>query len=144
MYNYNPYTNQYQFDFRTPTTSNQIQTIGQSVPTQVQCYFVSSEKDLEKVQMNYNVVYVGINKEKNEVYLRQINNNGLIDSNKYGLISGVQEKNDFSKIMERLDKIENNFLKIGGNNANYSTNASSDGSNVHAGENAESPTHATI
>ena len=136
MYNYNPYNNQYQFDFynRQTQPQNQIQTINQSVPTQVQCYFISNEKDMEKIQMNYNVVYVGINKEKNEVYLRQINSNGLIDSNKYGLISEVQEKNEFSKIMERLDRIENKFLSNGGSNANNTTNDTINGSNVNAGQ----------
>ena len=131
MYNYNPYNRQYQFDFYNQLQpQNQIHNINQT-PTQVQCYFVSNESDMEKVQMNYGVVYVGINKDKNEVYLRQINNNGLIDSNKYGLVSESQEKNDFSKIMERLDQIENKFL--GGSNANNQTNGTSNGSNINAG-----------
>ena len=134
MFNY-PYGNQYQFDFynRQTQPQNQIQTIGQSNPTQVQCYFVSNEKDLEKIQMNYNVVYVGINKEKNEVYLRQINNSGLIDSNKYGLISGVQEKNEFSKIMERLERMENKLTK-GVANANYTADDTGSRSDVVAGQ----------
>lgn len=130
---YYPYGNQYQFDFynRQAQPQNQIQTIGQSNPTQVQCYFVSNEKDLEKIQMNYNVVYVGINKEKNEVYLRQINNSGLIDSNKYGLISGVQEKNEFSKIMERLERMENKLMK-GVGNANYTADDTGSRADVNA------------
>lgn len=146
MYNFNPYNNQYQFDFynRQAQAPSQIQTLSQSVPTQAQCYFVSSEKDLEKIQMNYNVLYVGVNKEKNEVYLRQINNNGLIDSNKYGLVSGTQEKNDFSKIMERLDSIENKFLLKGEENANNSTNGSAGGAAVNAGASTESSTDATV
>lgn len=144
MYNYNPYNRQYAFDFYNQMQpQNQIHTINQA-PTQVQCYFVSNESDMEKVQMNYGVVYVGINKDKNEVYLRQINNNGLIDSNKYGLVSESQEKNDFSKIMERLDQIENKFLTRGGTNANNSTNGSINGSNVDAGQNTESSINATI
>ena len=137
MYNYNPYNRQYSFDFYNQMQpQNQIHTINQS-PTQVQCYFVSDEKDMEKIQLNLNVVYVGINKDKNEVYLRQINNNGLIDSNKYGLVSESQEKNDFSKIMERLDRIENKFLTKGGKNANNSTNGAGNGSNVASIKNAE-------
>ena len=144
MYNYNPYNRQYNFDFYNQMQpQNQIHTINQT-PTQVQCYFVSNESDMEKVQMNYGIVYVGINKDKNEVYLRQINNNGLIDSNKYGLISESQEKNEFSKIMERLDRMENNFLTRGGTNADHSTNGSINGSNVDAKQNTESSINATI
>jgi len=144
MYSYNPMTNQYQFDFYSRQPHNQIQTINQSIPKQVQCYFVSGEKDLEKIQMNYNVIYVGINKEKNEIYLRQINDNGLIDSNKYGLLSGVQEKDDFSKIMERLDSIENKFLAKGDNHANNITNDSSRIANADAGEIKSAPINATV
>jgi hypothetical protein len=123
---------------------NQIQTINQSIPTQVQCYFVSSEKDLEKIQMSYNVVYVGINKEKNEVYLRQINNSGLIDFNKYGLISGGQEKNDFSKIMERLDRIENKYLAKGEQHANYTADDSTSCADVSARATSESSINSTV
>ena len=122
----------------------QIQNINPSIPTQVQCYFVSNEKDMEKIQPALNVIYIGINQDKSEVYFKSINNGGLIDINKYTLVSGEQEKNEFAKIMERLDKMENDFLNKGGTNADNSTNDSSNGSNVHAGENAESPTHATI
>lgn len=145
MYNYNPYNNQYQFDFYNRQMQPQpIQTINQSVPTQVQCYFVSSEKDLEKIQMSYNVVYVGINKDKNEVYLRQINNSGLVDFNKYGLISGGQEKNDFSKIMERLDRIENKYLAKGEQYANNTTNDATSSTNVDSGKASESSVNATV
>ena len=111
--------------------TSQIQTLNQSVPKQAQCYFVSDEKDMEKIQPSYNVVYVGINKDKNEIYLREINNTGLIDSNKYGLVSGVQEKDEFTKIMERLDSMENKFMK-GTTNANNTTNGPVYGTNVIA------------
>jgi len=142
MYNNFNQFGQYQADSFNQRA--QIQNINPSIPTQVQCYFVSSEKDMEKIQPALNVIYIGINQDKHEVYFKSINNGGLIDINKYTLVSGEQEKNEFAKIMERLDKMENNFSKIGGNNANNSTDGSSDGSNVHAGENAESPTNATV
>lgn len=135
MYNYNPFTRQGAFDFYNQgIPQNQIQTINHSVPKQAQCYFVTDEKDMEKIQLNYNVVYVGINKDKNEVYLRQINNNGLIDSNKYGLVSESQEKDEFSKIMERLDRMESKFLMRGNKNANNTTNGSNGNANVDVGK----------
>ena len=132
MYNYNPYMRQGAFDFyNQPIPQSQIQTINHNIPKQAQCYFVSDEKDMEKIQPSYNTVYVGLNKDKNEVYLREMNSNGLIDSKKYGLVSGVQEKDDFTKIMERLDSMENKFMK-GMTNANHASNGSVYGTNVIA------------
>lgn len=101
---------------------NQIQNLSQTMPTQVQCFFVSQPKDMEKIQPNLNVVYIGINRDKNEVYLRQLNNNGLIDFNTYTLSTGGQEKNDFTKIMERIDQLENKFLTKGQKNESVNSN----------------------
>lgn len=101
---------------------NQIQNLSQTMPTQVQCFFVSQPKDMEKIQPNLNVVYIGINRDKNEVYLRQLNNNGLIDFNTYTLSTGGQEKNDFTKIMERIDQLENKFLTKGQKNESITSN----------------------
>ena len=140
------YNNFNQFGQYQQDTFNQrahIQDINPSIPTQVQCYFVSSEKDMEKIQPNLNVIYIGINRDKNEVYFKSINNGGLIDINKYTRVSVGQEKSDLAKIMERIDRMENN-LTVGGKNANNSTNDSSNGSNVRSEENAESPTNATV
>lgn len=115
MYNnFNPY-NPYRADMYS-----QIQTISQTIPTQAQCFFVSSPKDLEKINPNLNVVYIGINKDKNEIYLRQMNNSGLIDFNTYSLRTGGQEKNDFAKIMERIEHLENTMK---GNNNEFNPNA---------------------
>jgi hypothetical protein len=98
---------------------------------------------MEKIQPTLNVMYVGINKEKNEIYLRQINNAGLIDFNTYSLSTGAQEKNDFTKIMERIDKLENKLEK-GATNANNTTNDASDGTNANAGSVSQPSANATV
>jgi hypothetical protein len=139
MYNYNPY-NFNQTMFNQPST---IQNLAQTSATQAQIYFVSSPKDMEKIQPTLNVMYVGINKEKNEIYLRQINNAGLIDFNTYSLSTGAQEKNDFTKIMERIDKLENKLEK-GATNANNTTNDASDGTNANAGSVSQPSANATV
>lgn len=140
MYNtYNPY-NFNQMGFNQPST---IQNLAQTSATQAQIYFVSNPKDMEKVQPTINVMYVGINKDKNEIYLRQINNAGLIDFNTYTLKTGGQEKNEFTKIMERIDNLETKLSK-GVIDANNNANGASSGENANAGATAESSTNATV
>ena len=71
MYNYDPYNQFRQSSYNTPST---IQNLTQTIATQSQTYFVNSPKDMEKIQPMINVMYIGINKDKSEIYLRQINN----------------------------------------------------------------------
>ena len=141
MYNgYNPFNlNQNMFN-----QSSTIQNLAQTVATQAQVYFVSSPKDMEKVQPTLNVMYVGINRDKNEIYLRQMNNGGLIDFSTFVLSTGEQEKNDFVKIMERLDKMENEVLTKGVANANNTTNGTVNGADGSSGTNAEPSANATV
>lgn len=138
MYNYDPYSQLRQNSYNIPST---IQNLSQTVATQSQTYFVNSPKDMEKIQPALNVMYIGINKDKNEIYLRQINNAGLIDFSTYSLITGEQEKNDFAKIMERIDKLE---TKIGVLNANNTTNGTVNGSDANAGKVSQPSTNATV
>ncbi len=138
MYNYDPYSQLRQSSYNIPST---IQNLSQTVATQSQTYFVNSPKDMEKIQPALNVMYIGINKDKNEIYLRQINNAGLIDFSTYSLITGEQEKNDFAKIMERIDKLE---TKIGVVNANNTTNGTVNGSDANAGTVSQPSTNATV
>ena len=138
-YGYNPY-NMNQMMFNQAST---IQNLAQTSATQAQIYFVSSPKDMEKVQPTINVMYVGINRDKNEIYLRQINNAGLIDFNTYTLATGGQEKNEFTKIMERIDNLETKLSK-GVTDANNNANGASSGENVNAGTTAEPPVNATV
>lgn len=138
MYNYDPYSQLRQNSYNIPST---IQNLSQTVATQSQTYFVNSPKDMEKIQPALNVMYIGINKDKNEIYLRQINNAGLIDFSTYSLITGEQEKNDFAKIMERIDKLE---TKIGVVNANNTTNGTVNGSDANAGTVSQPSVNATV
>lgn len=120
-YPFYPY-GQFQPDMYKPNQS-QIQNLSSTTPTQVQCYFVTNPKDMEQVKPLLNVIYVGINKEKNEVYLKQLNINGLIDFNTYSLAGAGQEKSDFTKIMDRIEQMEKKFLTKGQIDERNTTNA---------------------
>lgn len=136
-YPYNPY-NMRQDMFNQPTN---IQNLTQTTPTQAQIYFVRSSKDMEGITPNLNVVYIGINRDKDEIYLRQMNNSGLIDFNTYSLSTGGQEKNEFAKIMERIDKLETRFLEKGGVDERAITESSK---HDVAGAVKEQPVNATV
>lgn len=81
-----------------------IQTI-QSQPPQAICYFVNSKNDLQNIQVNPNVVYIGINKQAKEIYMRCWTNDGVIDFDTYSLVQGEKENTELKSIMEKLDLI---------------------------------------
>lgn len=82
-----------------------FQTIRPLQP-QVQCYFVSSTEEMGQIQPQMNTVYIGWNKAKQEIYIRQINNDGLIDSDIYVKAGSKQEQTGWDLILTRLDNIE--------------------------------------
>lgn len=115
MFNHQFYPNPYaqrlaQMEQQIPQPQP-IQTIQQINPQAV-CYFVNSKNDLQNIQVNPNVVYVGINKQTKEVYLRSWNNDGMIDFDTYSLAEGKQESSELKTIMDKLENIENKLKEI--------------------------------
>lgn len=138
-----PYYNQWQqLPQVYPASGNHIQNLTSTFPTEVQCFYVAGPRDMEKIQPALNVVYIGINSDKKEVYIRQMNNNGLIDFDTYTLQSGEQQKNDYTKIIERIDQLENTMK--GKENVIQSANGSISNENVSAGNVQQSPVDATV
>lgn len=103
-----------------------IQNISQVMQKSAMCYFVSDIKDMERIQPNLNVVYVGLNDKTKEIYLKQLNNSGLIECKTYALTSNSEEKNELATILDKLSVIENSLTKEKTNEQNvrtsYSTN----------------------
>lgn len=96
-----------------------IQTL-QGLQPQVQCYFVSSPNDLSSIQVQLNTVYIGLNNSANEIYVRQLNNDGNIDFRTYKLLSGTQEQTDMKSIVSALEEIKS-YIKGGFNEPNATT-----------------------
>lgn len=90
-----------------------IQTIQPQQPQAV-CYFVNSKSDLQNIQVQPNIVYIGINKQDKEIYMRAWNNDGIIDFDTYSLSGGEKENTELKSIMDKLDLI----LKEKGNDRN--------------------------
>lgn len=92
----------------------QPQAIQNIQPTQPQsyCYFVRSSNDLNGINVMPNTFYVGINSDKNEIYVRRMNNDGLVDVKTYSLQSEKKEKTEFQAVFDRLDEIEKKISEI--------------------------------
>lgn len=108
MYNNNPFFNQYIDPYRSQT----IQNISRNIQPQSYCYFVNSPSDLNGINVMPNTFYLGINSDRNEIYMRCMNNDGLIDVKTYSLHSEKKEKTDFQAIFDRLDSIEKKISDI--------------------------------
>ena len=100
------------YPFFNPYQRNDFQPIqNMSIQPQASCYFVKSSTDLNGINVMPNTFYLGINTDKNEIYVRRMNNDGLVDIKTYSLQSETKEKNDLQAIFDRLDSIEK---KLGG------------------------------
>ena len=89
---------------------NQPQTIQQVTTPQIQkqaaCYFVKAADELAGINIMPNTYYLGINRDKSEIYIRRMNNDGNIEAEVYTKASEKKEKTDMQAILERLDSIE--------------------------------------
>lgn len=122
-YPYNPYYGQPMMPQMTQATP--IQTI-QQVQKSAQFYNVESAQELDGVKPTLNVLYVGFNKKKKEIYVKQLTNDGLISVETYGLADNKKEKSEFETILERINSLENKLLNKGvadvpNNTANVTT-----------------------
>ncbi len=76
------------------------------IQPQFSCYMVKNENDLAGVNVMPNAVYIGLNADAKEIYLRKMNNDGKIEVESYVLKSAQKEKTEVQAILERLYSIE--------------------------------------
>lgn len=112
MYNYNNFMNGYNNGYQQP-----IQNVTQQTQSQASCFFVKSPEELTGLNIMPNVFYIGINRERKELYIRRMNNDGNIEVENYSLSQGKEEKTDLKKILEEIElikkKIANPELPLG-------------------------------
>lgn len=100
------------YPYFNPYQRQDIQPIhNMSIQPQASCYFVKAPSDLNGINVMPNTFYLGINTDANEIYLRRMNNDGLVDIKTYSLQSEKKEKNDFQTLLDRLDSIEKKLSK---------------------------------
>jgi hypothetical protein len=119
-----------------------IQNLASVVSTEAQIFYANSPQDMERLNPQPNILYIGVNIPNKEVYLKQMNGMGLIDFDTYVRKSGEQQKNDLTKILERIDQLENNMK--GNANVIQSTNGATSNEYADKGNVTQSPDNATV
>lgn len=132
MPNYNPF---YPNVNRMSQMGSPVQQI-QDVQKTAQFYSVNNQSEMETIKPDLNVFYVGMNKTKKEIYVKQLNLDGTVSLEVYNLASNEQKKNEMDAVMEKLTTIERK-LTDAKPNANASQPVSI-GSNVANATNATS------
>lgn len=135
MYQYQNQWGQY------PQTSH-IQNISAAIPTEVQCFYANNPQEMEKIPPQANVIYIGINLNSKEIYLRQTNGMGLIDIDTYVKQSGEQQKSDTAKILEKLDELK--LSMKGKDNVILSTNGTIGDKYVEERTTSEQPDNTAV
>lgn len=137
MYNFNPYLN-YQQRLMQMEQQQPMQPL-QSYQPQMQTMFVGKVDDMNRFSIMPNTLYIGINQASKEVYIKQMNNDGLTELNTYSLASETQEKGTLQKILERIESLETtlkgqsnewNVKSVNGTNASRKLPKSPIGGNV--------------
>ena len=129
--NYNPF---YPNSPRMPQMGSPVQQI-QDVQKTAQFFSVNGQEEMESIKPDLNVYYVGFNKTKKEVYVKQQNLDGTVSLEVYILASNEQKKNEMDAVMEKLSTIERKLT-----DAKSNANASQ---SVPVGSNVANATNAT-
>lgn len=111
-----------------------VQTI-QQVQKTAQFYSVENAEELDGIKPTLNVLYVGMNKKKKEIYVKQLTNDGLISVETYGLNDNKKEKSEFETILEKINNLESKLLnRRVGNVPNNTTNGTNGNANAFVGK----------
>lgn len=102
MPNYNPF---YPNSLKMPQMGSPVQQI-QDVQKTAQFFSVNGQEEMESIKPDLNVYYVGFNKTKKEIYVKQQNLDGTVSFEIYSLASNEQKKNEMDAVMEKLSTIE--------------------------------------
>ena len=107
-----------------------IQSI-QQVQKSAQFYTVENAQELDGIKPALNVLYVGFNKKKKEIYVKQLTNDGLVSLETYGLATDRKEKSEFETILEKINGLENKLLKGVADVPNNTTNVTNGNENAN-------------
>lgn len=108
MYNNYPY-----MPYMPQAQAQQIQHLPQQVEPKVVTYTVESAEQLSTIQPMPNTLYLGINHKDGKIFMRRMNNDGLMETKTFALAGEQTKKTDMQEILERLASIESK-LNIGG------------------------------
>ncbi|MBO7713345.1 MAG: hypothetical protein J6S85_07215 [Methanobrevibacter sp.] len=130
---YNPYYN--------GQPMNMMPQMAQPVPVQAiqriqksaEFYTVENAQELDGIKPTLNVLYVGFNKNKKEIYVKQLTNDGLISVETYNLADDKKQKSEFETILEKINSLENKLLKGVADVPNNATNGATGNADTNVG-----------
>lgn len=85
----------------------------QHMEQRVVSYFVDSAEQLSTLNPMPNIIYLGINNRDGKIFMRRMNNDGLVEMKTFSLQLDQTKKTDSQEILSRLEAIEK---KIGATN----------------------------
>lgn len=130
---YNPYYNGQQMGMM-PQMAQQVpvQTI-QRIQKSAEFYTVENAQELDGIKPTLNVLYVGFNKNKKEIYVKQLTNDGLISVETYNLADDKKQKSEYETILEKINNIESKLMKGVSDVSDNTANGSTGNSDVNVG-----------
>lgn len=130
---YNPYYNGQQMNMMPQMAQPvPVQTI-QRIQKSAEFYTVENAQELDGIKPTLNVLYVGFNKNKKEIYVKQLTNDGLISVETYNLADDKKQKSEFETILEKINSLENKLLKGVADVPNNATNGATGNANTNVG-----------
>lgn len=123
-----------------PWQGQPIQNLNQTMQPQASCYFVSAPEELNGIGITPNNIYLGINQNTKEIYVRRMDNNGITQLETYTMSANVEQKNEYRLILEQLAAINDKLTPRTEESRNESRTINS---NVNAGKNEYVPSNVT-
>lgn len=78
----------------------------QHMEQRVVSYFVDSAEQLSTLNPMPNIIYLGINNRDGKIFMRRMNNDGLVEMKMFSLQLDQTKKTDSQEILSRLEAIE--------------------------------------
>ena len=78
----------------------------QHMEQRVVSYFVDSAEQLSTLNPMPNIIYLGINTRDQKIFVRKMNNDGLMEIKTYSVVGEQTKKTDTQEILSRLEAIE--------------------------------------
>lgn len=88
-----------------PTMGAPIQRL-QDIQKTALFYTVNNPAEMEAIKPDLNILYVGMNNQKKEIYVKQLSTDGNIIFETYNLAANTEKRDDINAIMEKLATIE--------------------------------------
>lgn len=130
---YNPYYNGQPMNMMPQMAQPvPVQTI-QRIQKSAEFYTVENAQELDGIKPTLNVLYVGFNKNKKEIYVKQLTNDGLISVETYNLADDKKQKSEFETILEKINSLESKLLKGVADVPNNATNGATGNADVNVG-----------